>query len=173
MINRGLALRSSSHAGSRCAHRGESYLLCVVRGLCSNRDQFLSDGSSEVSLGCVLTLWSVQIWPSRGAVSGMWWMCPRSLSSIYQKISTDLWAVWAALRASSPTLAGISILGHCSVSGGYEDRVLYLVLPQYRSQEVCRLKAEGFVLVLGVSDRSSVLSWGSASLFFKFLNSII
>ena len=110
------------------------------------------------SLWGVLTLRCVQISPGRGAVGGVWWMCPGSLGSIYQKISTDLWVVWAALAASPPTLADISIWGHCSVSGGFGDSVLYLVLSQCRSQEVCRLRADGFVLVLGVSDRSSVFS---------------
>lgn len=93
---------------------------------------------------------------SRGAIGGRWWMCPGSLDSIYQKISTDLWVVWAALGPSAPTLTGISIRGHCAVSGGYGDGVLYLVVPQHGSEEVQRLEAVGFVTALGVSDSSSV-----------------
>lgn len=61
-----------------------------------------------------------------------------------------------ALGPSAPTLTGISIRGHCAVSGGYGDGVLYLVVPQHGSEEVQRLEAVGFVTALGVSDSSSV-----------------
>lgn len=145
MINRGSELRSRSHAASahtqaRVTVKRATPPSVLLRNGVLKRSLFswVMDHRRSLWEGCVNLSVCAGL-PAGGAVGRPWWMCPGSLGFIYQKISTDLWVVWALPGASSPpALPGISIRGHGSVSGGYKDSVLYLVLSKYRSQEVCR-----------------------------------
>lgn len=116
MIDRSPELSVLAVTQALCVRRLPRWCRCLT--LSSKTGLFSSDGSSQVSLGCALTLRRVQI---SSPVGGTWWMCPVCFGSIYQKISTDLWVVWAALWAPLPhRCADISIQGRCSVSGGIQ-----------------------------------------------------
>lgn len=76
MINRGSERIGLAVTPALCALAAEppqrtNYPRCRERTLRSEEGCFLSDGSSEVSLGCVLTLWFVPISPGWGAVGGL------------------------------------------------------------------------------------------------------